>query len=197
MLSRRSGSAAAQGKRMGEPARPMEQPHSQEYTESQAGDVSGLHRCSFDPEVETALGCGKCGEYICPRCMIQTPVGARCRDCVRITKDPTYDVKPSYYLRAGLAGGVVGVVGGLLWGLLLTLHIPFLPWLLAMGVGYLVGETVSVAANRKRGTSLAVIAGVSMALAVLAMLAVTPPISIIFLLLAVALSSYMAISRVR
>ena len=175
----------------------MEQPHSQEFTESQTGDASAFQRCAFDPEVETALGCGKCGQYICPRCMIQTPVGARCRDCARITKHPTYDVTPSYYLRAGLAGGVVGVVGGILWGLFLTLHIPFLPWLLAIGVGYLIGETVSVAANRKRGTSLAVIAGVSMALAVLAMLAVTPPISIIFLLLAVPISFYMAISRVR
>ena len=166
----------------------MEQ--SQEHQESQE---YGIYRCSFHPEVETGLACGRCGRYICPRCMVQTPVGSRCPDCARVTRHPTFDVQPSYYLRASLSGGVVGVVGGVIWAL--SLGVPFLPWLVAIGVGYFVGEAVSLASNRKRGTGLAVTAGASVALAALVMLLMAG--FYILLLLGVALAMYIAVSRVR
>ena len=175
----------------------MEQPQHQEHSEPEGEQEYGLHRCSLHPDVETRLACGRCGTYICPRCMIQTPVGARCGECAMVRKLPTFDVKPAYYFRAAVAGGVVAVVGGVIWGLLLNLHVPFLPWLLAIGVGYLVGEAISVAANRKRGSGLALTAGVSMALSVVVMLLFSPPINIIFLVLVVIAGLFMAISRVR
>jgi len=65
-----------------------------------------IHRkmkCATHPQVETNLRCGKCGKLICPKCMIQTPVGARCLDCARLYKLPTYQVSTKYYLRAILA----------------------------------------------------------------------------------------------
>jgi hypothetical protein len=43
--------------------------------------------------------------------------------------------------------------------------IPFLGWLLAFGVAYLIGEAVSLSVNRKRGPSLAVIAGAGVVVA--------------------------------
>ena len=174
----------------------MDQPR--DYQDPSGEREYGLHRCSFDPDVETGLACGRCARYICPRCMIQTPVGARCPECARVRKLPTFDVQPSYYVRAVVAGGVVAVVGGVAWGLLLrAAPIPFLPWLLGIGVGYLVGETVSVASNRKRGTGLAVVAGASMAIAFVAMLLVSPPLNIIGLLLMLAAGIYVAVNRVR
>ena len=109
-------------------------------------------------------------------------------------RHPTFDVQPSYYLRASLAGGVVGIVGGVIWGL--ALGVPFLPWLVAIGVGYFVGEAVSLASNRKRGTGLAVTAGGSVALAAVVMLLIAGGFNI-FLLLAVALAIYIAVNRVR
>jgi hypothetical protein len=168
----------------------------QEHPEHQGEQESAFQRCFYHPDVETALGCGKCGRYICTRCIIQTPVGARCRECARVTRLPTYDVQPTYYLRAVMAGGVVGIVGGIVWGL--TIGIPFLPWFLSIGIGYLVGEAISVASNRKRGPGLAVVAGVSMALAVVFLLLMaSSSISIIILLLIVALGVFVAIQRVR
>ena len=155
-----------------------------------------LHRCFFDPDVETGLACGRCAKYICHRCMIQTPVGARCPECARVKKLPTFDVQPSYYLHAAVAGGVVAIVGGIVSGALLSKNIPFLPWLLGIGMGYLVGEAVSVASNRKRGTGLAVVAGLSMVLALVIVLWINHPISIIVLLL-FAGGAYVAVSRVR
>ena len=54
----------------------MEKPQQQEYRDPLPEQEYGFQRCSYHPEVETGLACGKCGTYICPRCMVQTPVGA-------------------------------------------------------------------------------------------------------------------------
>lgn len=169
----------------------------QEPAEPQGAQAYGLHRCALHADVETGLACGKCGKYICPRCMIQTPVGSRCRECARVSKHPTFDVPTPYYLRSAVAGGVTGVVGGVIWGLLLGLGIPFLPWLAAIAVGYVVGEAISAASNRKRGTGLAVVAAGGVSLAIIVMLLVAPAINYLFLLLFAALAYYIAVVRVR
>ena len=39
--------------------------------------------CTNHPKVETALRCNHCDKPICPKCAVQTPVGYRCRECVR------------------------------------------------------------------------------------------------------------------
>ena len=41
-------------------------------------------KCGNHTEAETSLKCGKCGKLICPKCMVQTPVGSRCKDCARL-----------------------------------------------------------------------------------------------------------------
>ena len=154
----------------------------------------GVHRCTFHPEVETGLACGKCGQYICPRCMIQTQVGARCRDCAQVTRHPTYNVSTGYYLRASVAAAVTGIVGGVLWAL--TLGIPFLPWLLAGGAGFAVGEAVSFMSNRKRGRGLIGIAVGGVTLSVITVVLIIQAFPLL-LLLPSALAYYMAVIRVR
>ena len=174
----------------------MDQSQQQDFSEAQGEREAGVTYCSFNPGVETALGCGRCGKFICPKCMIQTSVGARCPECARVTKHPTFDVTPSYYLRAAMVGGTLGIVGGVIWGLL-SLVTPF-SGILAIGMGYLMGEAVSVASNRKRGTGLAVIAGGGMALAILASgLASSFYLSNPFWLVMVAVAVYTAVQRVR
>ena len=113
-----------------------------------------------------------------------------------VSKLPTFDVTPVYYLRASTVGVVVGVVAGIFWGALLW--VPFLSWLLAIGTGYAVGESVSAASNRKRGTGLAVIAGLGVALAVLSCLVVSSwsLVGNVFWLLMVLVAFYTAINRV-
>ena len=157
----------------------------------------GLHRCSFHPDVETGLSCGKCGQYICPRCVIQTPVGGRCSDCARVVRHPTFDVSTTYYVRASVAAAGVGILGGLLWGLFLNLGIPFLPWLLTGAIGYAMGEVVSLASNRKRGQGLVAIAVGGVTLALVVMVSVVGVFNVVFLLIFAALAYYMAVMRVR
>ena len=116
-------------------------------------------KCAAHPDVETDLRCGKCGRPICPRCMVQTPVGARCPDCAKVRRLPTYEVSARHYLiAAGVGLGVaaaVGVCWALLWGLLPHLYLYLL---LAAAAGYAIGELVSLSINRKRGRGLQAIA---------------------------------------
>ena len=160
-------------------------------------------KCAAHPDVETALRCGKCGKPICPRCMIQTPVGARCRDCARLNKLPTYRVSAVYYLRAtGTALGMALAVG-IVWGLIAN-SMPFivLNLILAGGAGYAIGEVTGLAINRKRGKWLAVIGGIAVVLSyAISMLAFGQiPSGILAILLDVAgvgIGIYMVVNRLR
>lgn len=153
-------------------------------------------KCAAHPKIETNLRCGKCGKPICPKCMVQTPVGARCSDCAKLHKLPTYRVSARYYLRAiGTALGMA-IVCGVAWGVV-GIFAPFLllNFLLAAGVGYAIGEVVGLSVNRKRGTGLATIAGIAVAISYLVSLLFG--LFHILDLLALALGIFVAVTRLR
>lgn len=116
--------------------------------------------CSTHPQVETTLRCGKCGKPICPRCMVQTPVGARCAECAQLRRSPIYEVSPAQYLVAtGVAWGL-GAMLGFVWAFLRFMPFFFyLNFLVSLGIGYAIGELTGRAINRKRGVGLQVLAG--------------------------------------
>jgi len=163
-------------------------------------------KCTFHPDVETNLRCGKCGKPICPKCLVQTPVGARCPDCAKLYKLPTYQVSATYLLRAIGTGAGMAIVGGVIWGVVRGL-VPFfyLNLLLAPAVGYAIGEVISLSVNRKRGAILAIIAGVAVALSY--MVSILSPwglsinlVSIMHLILdivALGLGIFVAVNRLR
>jgi len=160
-------------------------------------------KCATHPRVETNLKCGKCGKPICPRCMVQTLVGARCPECARLYKLPTYRVSTKYYLRAVGAALGMALVSGVLWGLANTI-IPFffLNLLIGAGVGYVIGEVVGRAVNRKRGRGLAAVAGAGVVVSYLVSIFLPFGLPfglfhIIFDLISVALGIYFAVTRLR
>ncbi len=116
-------------------------------------------RCTAHPKVETSLTCVKCGKPICPRCMVEAPVGARCPECAKLYRLPTFRVTPVYYLRAVGAAAGMTIACGLLWAFIKPWSPFFLSFLLAAGIGYVIGQVVSLSVNRKRGTGLAMVAG--------------------------------------
>ncbi len=123
--------------------------------------------CSYHPDVETNLRCSRCEKYICPRELVQTPVGARCPECAHLHKIPTFDVRGVHYARAAAAAGGAAVGLGAVWGFLMQAigGIPFVPWLVAVAVAYGIGEATTLSVNRKRGAGLAFIAGAAVVVA--------------------------------
>jgi hypothetical protein len=125
-------------------------------------------QCATHPSVETELACGKCETPICPRCLVYTPVGVRCRQCANLRRLPQYELPAPYLVRAMLVALVVGAVLGGLWGVILPFGVSFLFGLIVgLGLGYGVGEAVSLATNRKVGVPLQVIAAGGVVLAYL------------------------------
>jgi len=95
--------------------------------------------------------------------MVQTPVGARCSDCARPTKVPTFSVSTPYYLKAIGAGlGMAIVCGAAWWAIDWVIPIFSFSILLAYGAGYAISEVISRVVNRKRGKVLAIIAGTAL-----------------------------------
>jgi hypothetical protein len=118
-----------------------------------SSETSDTLRCARHPDTETVLRCGRCETPICPRCFVQTPVGARCPTCAQV-KRLSILLKPVDLARAVGYGVVAGAVGTAIFTL-----IPFLgPFISYAIVGFGVGEAVSVGANRKRVRELAPIA---------------------------------------
>lgn len=109
--------------------------------------------CARHPNAPTYLACGKCGILICPKCMVSSPVGQRCRECARGPKVAAYDVPWYLYLVAIpvalAAGSVAGWVGR---------SLSFFVFFIAPAIGGVVGQVVFFAAGRKRGPALACIA---------------------------------------
>lgn len=139
--------------------------------------------------------------------MVETPVGARCQDCAKVQKSPTYRVDSTYYLRAiGTALGMAIVIG-VVWGIIESiLPYRFFTLIIGAGIGYAIGEMVSLAVNRKRGTPLAVIGSLGVVLCFVITAVTDYFISgylildvsrIVFTLLAIAIGGYFAVNRLR
>ena len=123
---------------------------------------SDITYCARHPQVETGLRCGRCGTLICPRCLVQSPVGSRCPDCANLRMIPTLQVTPVFLARgiaASLAaGGVIGVIWGSISGARGFNLVGFFLIFIAMGIGYAVAAAVSAATNHKRAQTLQYVA---------------------------------------
>ena len=138
--------------------------------------------------------------------MVQTPVGARCPQCARLYKLPTFRVSTRHLFTAIGTGLFISVAYGFIWGFIASLiNFFYLNLLLAAGAGYAIGEVVGLSVNRKRGLILAVIAGFAVAISYL--VSIFSPWGYSFAslnvgrlildLAALALGIYIAVSRLR
>ena len=168
----------------------------------QAGQEAGASYCNWHPDTETRLFCSQCGKSICTLCLVQVPVGIRCRECGRPERLPTYDVQPTYLLRALGAAVAIALVGGVLWGVVdaALRGLPFVSWLIAIGVGYGAAELIGLSVNRKRGAPLTWIAAGSVGVAGIIHLFLLGPLgsfSLLINLVIIGLAMFIAGSRMR
>ena len=159
--------------------------------------------CARHARVESRLGCSKCGVLICHRCLVQTPVGARCPDCARVRSLPTFEVGAATMARATGAGAVLaGGDRGCLGTRLLRSTVHTLPAVDSHHWNRLRDwRRDKRSVNRKRGRYLQIVAGASVLLSYVVAGLVTPPVFLltfpdVFFLLVLAVGAYIAASRV-
>ncbi len=116
-------------------------------------------QCPRHPTISTRLRCSKCGTPICPRCMVETPVGFRCPSCAGLSGLAWSDVPTRLLLRAGLAGLLVAVTVGWLWS-----RAPAWQFYLALLLGFGVAEAMAWAARAQRGVALQILGMICVAL---------------------------------
>lgn len=120
-----------------------------------------MPECDFHPGVETGVRCPDCERYICPKDMVETPVGYKCRECGLVGRPKLGGVKPRQYL----LGAAAGLGSGILLGAVLA-FVPFFSFFAALLMGVAVGEATRRGAGGHRTREFAVIAGVGAALGV-------------------------------
>jgi hypothetical protein len=156
-----------------------------------------LTYCEIHPDRETSLRCNKCNRLMCADCAVPTPVGYRCRQCVRAHEDKfftgtTRDYLIVFGLSAVLAAlGYLGVslIGGFL------LFVIFL----ALPIGGGIGELALRLTGRRRGrySGYVAAAGVVVGTLALVLLVTGGLVFSIRLLLYVGLVAFSAYGRFR
>jgi len=92
--------------------------------------------CAYHPGVLTHLRCNKCGKPICARCAIHTPVGYRCKECVRQQQAVYYTAfRLRHYVTAGLVTLPLALIAGWI--------VPSLGWFYAIILGPVAGAAIA------------------------------------------------------
>lgn len=119
-------------------------------------------RCANHPDRETMLRCNRCNKPICPECAVQTPVGYRCRECVRGQQDKFYTATASNQALAYVAAfgcGIVLAIGAFFLGQFLGGYFGWIAAFLAgPAVGGALAEVIWRGAGRKRSRNFDAIA---------------------------------------
>lgn len=165
-----------------------------QQTETQAAT------CHWHPAVATGLSCSQCRRPICTQCLVQAPVGIRCRECGKAVPLPTFDVRPANYAKASAVAAVIGVLGVILWLTLIFFTGTRLIASLAtpLVVGFAAGEIISRVVNLKRSRGLMYIAGGTVVISTLVAMIMTGGLVLNLLgILALIGGVLIAIARVR
>jgi uncharacterized protein YegJ (DUF2314 family) len=115
--------------------------------------MGGVHTCG-----DCRLACIDCNGQICPKCMVQCPVGNRCPKCAGRFTSHLLVVTPWIVIRTVAAAAVIGYA----FGFLQMSSMGFYGFFIMYAVGLLVGNVLHRVAGFKMGPKIiaTVIAGV-------------------------------------
>lgn len=111
--------------------------------------------CEVHPDRETALRCNKCGRLMCVQCAVQTPVGYRCRECVRAQEDKFYSAGQADYAIVFAVCFVLSLIGGTV---ATAINLGIFVIFIAAPLGGLIGNLALRATSRRRGRYSAYVA---------------------------------------
>ncbi len=137
--------------------------------------------CTVHPDVETTLRCNRCGRPMCTRCAVRTPVGYRCKECVRAQQDRFFDAQARDYLVAAAVSLALSLAAA--W---LTVQIGwfYLAIFVGAAAGSMIGAAVWTLTGKRRGRYTVFVVGGAVVLGALPFL-LRAPLSVgIYLMLA-------------
>lgn len=112
--------------------------------------------CTVHPTIETNLRCNRCGRPMCTRCAVRTPVGYRCRDCVREQQDKFFDAQMLDYMLAGAASLAVSFFAA---AFLARIGWFLIAFFLSPAAGGIIGTLVARLTGKRRGRYTAIVVG--------------------------------------
>jgi len=105
--------------------------------------------CTNHPQVATSLRCNRCEKPICTKCAIRTPIGYRCRECVR-GQQKAFDTAQWYdYPLAIILAGGLSFAGS--W---IVPRLGFFTLFAGPILGMFISETVRFVVRRRRSRYL-------------------------------------------
>lgn len=148
-------------------------------TESHTESDGKLY-CSVHPTIETSLRCNKCGRPMCTRCAVRTPVGYRCRECVRQQQDTFFTAQVVDYLIAAAVSLAFSFVAAAILARLWW----FLAFFAAPAVGGVIGRVIYRLTGKRRGRYTGAVVGACVVMGALPFLLLNPLSVGIFLFMA-------------
>lgn len=113
--------------------------------------------CTNHPNVETLLRCSRCNRPFCTRCLVRTPVGFKCKECLNIQQAGFYTATAADYVVAGIIGLFASMIGGgiavFISRIFLLLAIFYAP-----AAGGAISEAIGRVIHNRRGRYLWVVA---------------------------------------
>src|SRR5262249_43538126 len=107
---------------------------------------------------DSKLSCVGCSSQVCPKCLVQCPVGNRCKACANKTESHTVKVTAAVLLKTGVSAATVGALFGTLCS-----HMPmygYFSWIILYAGGLLVGNLLHRLSGFKLGSRIgSVVAG--------------------------------------
>lgn len=85
---------------------------------TQTDVITETLKCTVHPTVDTTLRCNKCGRPMCVKCSVRTPVGYRCKECVKGQQSVFYNNKAYDPVIQGVLSLTLGLVAGVLVGMI-------------------------------------------------------------------------------
>jgi hypothetical protein len=106
-------------------------------------------KCANHPSRDTLLRCNRCEKPICTECAVLTPIGYRCKECVRSQQKVFETALPQDYVFGIIIAVILSFIGSLLARL-----VGFFVILLAPAAGWVIAEAVRKVTGRRRGKLL-------------------------------------------
>lgn len=124
---------------------------------AQATNQPPVLYCANHPDVETLLRCNRCNKPICTQCAVQTPVGYRCRECVREQQNVYYTATRRDDLVALGVSFLLSAVATPIVGFFLAVTSWF-SWIIAFltggAAGSILAQVIRQAVGRRRSRNM-------------------------------------------